>query len=271
MNNMNKDTRCLKELKIVFENCDSVVISSDYINGLYLGDISDSLIMFYSKDIDSHRTAKDVYICISLELRKENLLTEFGENAWERLVKGYDITQLHLKYFDESNEWFYVDWNKDKEFSNDYQSFEFDRLSLVIVINRQIRNKSLEFKNQKTKLIEEIDSYKYSLFDDIIFNAKRLINQLREDYLPDEVYLPSESNNKFLRVNWYEDNLDVFLIDVYSDKIEMKLYLGDKVGEIEEYSCEFIPDKLNLNDIIENYVIYKNKILDYFEFEKKEE
>lgn len=268
---MSKEDRIsLKELEIVFENCDSVVISGDYINNLYLGDIVESIRIFHSKEVDNYRTAKDVYICISLKLKRENFLTEFKENAWKRLVKGKDITQIHLIYSDDSKESFFVDWNEESEFSNIYQIVTFDRLSLKITISRHNRNKDL-FISKRDLLLNQINLYNKDLSEYVIDNAKILVNQLRANYLPDEIYLPDESNNKFLRFNWFEDNLDVFMIDIYLDKIEIKLYLSNELKEMEEYICNFLPDKLNLNDVIEKYICYRNKILDYFEFKKKED
>lgn len=262
---MSKENRIsLKELEIVFENCDSVIIPGDYLTNFYLGNISRCIRMFSSKDIDSYQLVDDVYICIDLRIKDRSFLTEYNDSAWNRLVKGKDITQLHLIYSDESKEMFFVNWNKDSEFNNSYQSITFDKLSLIISINRQ---NGKEF-NKRDYLLKQINSYKEDLSEDIIKNANDLINQLEIFYLPDEIYLP-DKNSGFLRLNWFEDNFDVFMIDVYPEEVEVKLYLSNNESEeIEKYICRFYSDKLNLNDILEKYICYKNKILDYFEFKK---
>lgn len=274
---MSKEDRIsLKELEIVFENCDSVVISGDYINNLYLGDIVESIRIFHSKEVDNYRMAKDVYICISLKLKRENFLTEFKENAWKRLVKGKDITQIHLIYSDDSKESFFVDWNEESEFSNIYQIVTFDRLSLKIVINRHNRNKDL-FISKRDLLLNQIDLYNKDLSKYVIDNAKILVNQLRTTYLPDEIYLTDESNKEFLRFNWYEDYLNVFMVDVYLDRIEIKLFLRNESGEVEEFYKLIYPEDIKINSIIEDYLSCKeNEVPQYriangLNFNKKED
>ena len=252
-----EDKIFLKELEIVFENCDSVVISKDYISNLYLGDIIENIRMFHSNEVGNYRTVKDVYICILNKLKEENLLTEFKENVWNKLIKGKDITQLYLIYSDDSKEMFFVDWNENNESSNVYQSVTFDRFSLIISINRQNRNKDL-FISKRDYLLNQIDLYRKDLSENLLFNARSLVNQLKKEYLPDEIYLPKENNN-FLRFNWFEDKLDFLMLDIYPDNIEIKIYT-QFMDFIEEFSYNFTPEKVNLNNLIDICINHKSDL-----------
>ena len=269
---MNKDTKYLEELEIVFENCDYIKLSKDCIKLFYFGDIvkvirGNNII---SSEVMIYQIAKDVSIQIDYrKLKEDNPLTDFGELALTRLFKSGDITQIHLKYSDNKTEWFYVDWNKKSDYINEFQYNELNKTVLTISINKDNLNRNI--KTKRDYLNQEVDKYKEDLSDKIIQNAKYLLEQLKKDYLPDEIYLTDESNKEFLRFNWFEDNLDVFMADVYSDRIEIKLYLSNESEDIEDYILSISLDEINLNDVIEKYISYRNKILDYFEFKKKED
>ena len=268
----------LKEIEIVFENCDYIKLSKDCVKLFYFGDIvkvirGNNII---SSEVVIYQIAKDVSIQIDYKkLKEDNPLTDFGELALTRLLKSGDITQIHLKYSDNETEWFYVDWNKKSDYINEFQYNELNKTVLTISINKDNLNRNI--KTKRDYLNQEVDKYKEDLSDKIIQNAKYLLEQLKKDYLPDEIYLTDESNKEFLRFNWFEDNLDVFMIDIYLDKIEIKLFLRNESGEVEEFYKLFYLEDIKINSIIEDYLSCKeNEVPQYriangLNFNKKED
>lgn len=276
---MDKDTKYLEELEIVFENCDFVKLSKNFVESFYFGDIVKVLRKFnvFSSEIMTYQIAKDISIQIDYrKLKEDNSLTDFGELALTRLLKSRDITQIHLKYSNNETEWFYVDWSNTQDTINEFQYNDLNKTVLTISINKD-NNSNKVLKTKLDYLNKEVDKYKEEISDKIIQNSKYLLEQLKKDYLPDEIYLTDESNKESLRFNWYEDYLDVFMVDVYLDRIEIKLFLNNESGEVKEFYKLIYPEDIKINSIISDYLSCKEnevpqyRIANCLNFNKKED
>lgn len=114
----------LKEMHIVFENCEELILKP--INIKYFS--FDNVYKQYSysgvNNFNEHNFASESKLMLNIY---EGMKTEFygeGGDAIARLTKHDDIAQIHLYFDDESHEWFFVNWDNNNEWFNNYQKTE---------------------------------------------------------------------------------------------------------------------------------------------------
>ena len=127
-------------VEIVFKDCDSVLLTSDYLNHLYLGDVSTNYTVLNLKDLEeglalsTSLIANDVKIYINSKMKDSKLKTCLGIDAYERLLESDDITQIYIDYSGNRQQ-FFVCWSEEDEDSNRFQtnSVEGDKDEELII------------------------------------------------------------------------------------------------------------------------------------------
>lgn len=121
----------LKSIILAFENCDTMEINVDYIRGLTINGITESIgqINYYEKDIETHKSAKEVYFIIkeSTKLEYNPFNFEDEEVIFNRLTEFNDITHITLVYFNEQKQTFLVPYEEVGNGNNEYQLTEYVR------------------------------------------------------------------------------------------------------------------------------------------------
>ncbi|MCM3387212.1 hypothetical protein M3649_03585 [Ureibacillus chungkukjangi] len=132
----------IKQIDIVLENCEVIVIPRNEIGEFSLSGVEKVYSRIASNSISDYLFAKSFYIEIhkdanTLDNVDENF-REFGELPFDRLTKHHDITHVDLIFEDGSNEYICVDWSGESEYINDSQTtyHSAENGSLFIVVDR---------------------------------------------------------------------------------------------------------------------------------------
>lgn len=132
----------VKKIRFVFENCEYVELEAKYFGCFVVTDIEESVKRTSLNSIMQTKTANKVAFEIFKDAKNIEY-TPFGNEKYKtdvlsRLAEGSDITQLKLKYDDNSSDTLFVDWNNENEFSNSYQKQHIDDYgTLYIVISKE--------------------------------------------------------------------------------------------------------------------------------------
>lgn len=119
MNNKN-----IKELHIVFENCEELILNKSEIVLLSFNNIYRTL-SFSNNNIQENQTCGCVVMWLNINKNKKLDLYGHEKSALERLQSYNDITQIHIYFDDKTSEWFFVEWHDGNEYNNNYQTTEF--------------------------------------------------------------------------------------------------------------------------------------------------
>ena len=115
----------LKEIHIVFENCEELILKPINIKYFSFNNIYKQYSYSGVNNFNEYNFASESELILNIY---EGMNTEFygeGGNAIKRLTSHDDITQIHLYFDDESHEWFFVNWDHSNEWINNYQKTEF--------------------------------------------------------------------------------------------------------------------------------------------------
>lgn len=133
----------VKSIDIVLENCEVYTFPKEDIGYIELSDIREEIIRCACNSINKYKTIH----CVNMELFDTHRRQEycFDSNVvadvFERIAEGNDITQIHVKYEDDTEECYLVDYNELNEAlgaPNKYQqSYISDLGNLYIVINEK--------------------------------------------------------------------------------------------------------------------------------------
>lgn len=145
-----KDYKNLKELKIGLENCDDIIIPSEYIKFLGVDGITESRFIYTnSGEVHKDQRASNVMINILPEANIDYY--EFGQEVDEsfktkifKRLNIRDITDVTLSYSDGYTERYIVPWGddeEDNEYADDINSCQMNTVlnngGLLITINRE--------------------------------------------------------------------------------------------------------------------------------------
>lgn len=140
--------KTIKELHLVFENCEVCIIPSKYISTFSIQNVKRS-IQFSGKDsYDNPEYYREGYstdrVYISLT-NYDKLFSKFSKGEKDPLLnrlKCPDITHIDIIYSDKTNAYVSVPWFRDEPYTNYYQEYSVlslkNRNKLVIKINDRI-------------------------------------------------------------------------------------------------------------------------------------
>ena len=137
----------IKEIELVFENCEVITIPGKYIGRFYVGNICKSLSRIAVNSTRMYETAKKIVIEIHKDAETQNRQfgTEGDDSTFDRILKWNDITSIEITledaYNKENKEEHYVfctDWIGDSEYENKGQKSKRSELGhLYIVITKK--------------------------------------------------------------------------------------------------------------------------------------
>ncbi|MEM5645590.1 hypothetical protein AAHH72_12290 [Bacillus cereus] len=118
----------VKEIRIVFENSDSITVPVNDISYLHINDIK------HSVSLDWHHggNLNQYKHCNELKVLFKN------KDEYKRVHKFNDVTQLHLKFEDGSNDWFYLPWVGEAESNNAAQEVTIERGAIKLVVKETL-------------------------------------------------------------------------------------------------------------------------------------
>lgn len=119
----------VKQIMLIFENCESMTIPRKYIGVLFIDDIKTSISRCAINSISKSSSCESFGILIKSEyseLGRDRLINLFTDaKPFERALQYSDITSIEVVYEDDSKEVIYVNWCDSDElwaFNNEYQS-----------------------------------------------------------------------------------------------------------------------------------------------------
>lgn len=121
----------VKEIHLVLENCEYVVVSTKYLPQIVLSEITHEITREAMNSVSKSLKVKSAYIeIIKPDTIKVNDL--FGDEEEDyvckrRIVDGGDITAIQVIYKDNSSEYYWVEWNEEDEYYNSYQKVEISK------------------------------------------------------------------------------------------------------------------------------------------------
>lgn len=124
----------VKSIIIAFENCDTVEVPIEYVDGIFLGGVTESIGLL--KLTNNLRTFKNVEkVSITLDKGFESIECAFGiEAAKDRILRYPDITQIGIKSIDEEVDWYFVKWDNLDNDENAFQHTYEDQYGFSIEI-----------------------------------------------------------------------------------------------------------------------------------------
>ena len=148
----------VKEIVLVLENCEYIKIPTKHLGNIIIEDVDMSVRRTAINAIDKIQTANSIY----LEIIKPEIIKTLGMfneddeeslSCSQRLMQHEDITSIEVAY-DDSKEEYFVDWDWDSEYINNYQDTQMaNNGNLHILINRK--------KNLKDFLDNGFDEVSY--------------------------------------------------------------------------------------------------------------
>jgi len=120
----------LKEICIVFENCDCVTITQEYVSRVYLDGIVSS-IYCQSDDIFYEKYCKKAMLI--LDKKCLNIKTNFQENYEDErnsfkyhLDNHHDITHVEIIRDDGEKDYIGISWDEESEYSNSSENVKYN-------------------------------------------------------------------------------------------------------------------------------------------------
>lgn len=156
-------SKAVKEIHLVLENCEFIVVPTKYLADVVIEDITQKISREAINSVSKSLTAKSVYLEIlkPSDLKVVGLMREDRDyTCKERISDGGDITCLQVVYKDDSYEDYWVEWNHSSDYYNSYQKVEFSKEgNLHLLIHK---DKTLE------KYLNELeeDYYDYKMNED---------------------------------------------------------------------------------------------------------
>lgn len=156
----------VKEIELTLENCEHIKIPSGHLGNIVIEDIDISIRRNAINSIDKLQTANSIYLDIIKPetIKTLRLFDEYDEgspNCSTRLIKYADITSVEVIYNNGSKETYFVDWDWDNEYINNYQDTQLAKNgNLHVLINR------------KKKLKEFLDNENFEVSYDYIIKEK---------------------------------------------------------------------------------------------------
>lgn len=153
----------VKEIHLVLENCEAVVVPTKYLAGVVIEDIAQKFSREAINSVSKSLTAKSVYLEIlkPSELKVDSFVGESEDyTCKERINDGGDIACLQIVYKDNSHEDYWVEWDHSSDCYNSYQKVEVSKEgNLHLLIHK---DKTLE------KYLNELeeDYYDYKMNED---------------------------------------------------------------------------------------------------------
>lgn len=133
----------LKEVELVFENCEYCIIPAKYIHNFSISNFNS--VLNYSKlnDLLKFDKCKLNYLEISNDFLLNNF-PRFNEkvinnhtNLFDRIKDGKDVASLKVIYKRNiKTPELYLPWNDENEYSNKYQTFEIKEKTSILKVSR---------------------------------------------------------------------------------------------------------------------------------------
>jgi len=135
----------IKELILVFENCDCAHIEQKYLKSLFLRGIKHDILSLESKDVWMEYYCESAQITINKKALK--LKTDFDASFLDdkntlsyHLDNYHDITHLDIKYDDDTNDYIAVPWEGESDYSNSAEKVEYISNVFTISIGMKENN-----------------------------------------------------------------------------------------------------------------------------------
>lgn len=131
----------VKQIDIVFENCEVISLNNDMFKYLILRNISEQrLVNCYQYENGENEINKCCeYMSIDINRKGYEQKTSWENMTLEERLKiASDITCIYLIYEDNSEERIFVPWNEENDYNNKYQRvYRIDEDTIEIVIEKR--------------------------------------------------------------------------------------------------------------------------------------
>ena len=118
--NKNKE---IKNVNIVFENLEIIVVPIDYIGSIVIRKITNNFV--YATNSLKYKVAEYFRMTISDKFNMTIVDENYGErNSFKRIMEYNDIVAIEIEYDDKSTDTIYMDWCELDEYSNLNQATE---------------------------------------------------------------------------------------------------------------------------------------------------
>ncbi len=124
----------VKEIHLILENCEYVVVPTKHLAEVILSEIVHEITREAINSVTKSLKTKLVYLEV---LKPEELkVYGFGEEfddytCKERINNGGDITGIQIIYQDDSSEHYWVEWNHESDYYNNYQKVEVSKEGIL--------------------------------------------------------------------------------------------------------------------------------------------
>lgn len=150
--------KSIKKLSIIFENCESVNIETDYIGYVELSDIKNSIRKVACNCIGYSSVCETFLISIDHKIPKQT--ETYGDkliNPIDRLNEYKDIVSISVTYEDDSEEEIYLPWG-DREYTNQYQENYINKFGDIFICISE-DHKLSDFYSEKDMESEDFLQY----------------------------------------------------------------------------------------------------------------
>ncbi|MED3792503.1 hypothetical protein P4571_08600 [Niallia alba] len=140
--------REIKSIGLSLENCEAMEFKREDIGRFNIIDIKRSISRSASNSVSDYLTSEEVYLQLSSKANKYSTFTctwHDGEvTPFERLLQHKDIVAIDINYEDGTNEYIYVKWKGESDYTNEIETVKMNDhtgdLYIVISENENVES-----------------------------------------------------------------------------------------------------------------------------------
>ena len=157
----------VESINIILENCEVIGINRQYVGAFYITDIKRTISRLAMNSISDTINSDEIFIQVSSKANDVSAyLTTWGDNTtkpFDRIRQHNDITAIEIVWENKTNEYIYVDWGGNSDYTNSNQTSAINETTGDLYIAVSENETVSEFF--KVGLIEKEAEY-WSLYED---------------------------------------------------------------------------------------------------------
>ena len=155
----------VKSIEFVFENCDNFEIEAKHFASFQLEEIKSSVFRVACNAISKFQTAYSVVMEIFSDANVD--YSEFGQfenkKKFDRILAFDDITYINLKYSDDTEESFFVDYNGEE--TNENQKSYLSSLGHLYIVIENGKDIWDFFDKEEIENKDHMDNFRNMIID----------------------------------------------------------------------------------------------------------
>lgn len=146
----------IDEVKIVFENVESITIKLENIRFISMNEIKESIVKVACNSIIGMKISESIILHISAEAKEKSQTGLYEDIGMQRIMEHCDIASFEMLYNNKVIDTIYPIWTGD-DYTNDSQSVvQLKNGDIIIVVDKHNSNSSYDLYMKNNKLYEQI-------------------------------------------------------------------------------------------------------------------